>query len=287
MTTDRSPLRLARGLGTALLLALLLVPFLPSTARSGAPPLAADERGSGKPTLVLIHSLGQDRQVWNRLASRLEGHYKLLLVDLPGHGQSASIPDVSVASVAEALERTLKEHKVKQAVLVGHSYGGLVALEEAAKHPDRAAGVVTIEAETYAAVDSERVANLEQIMAQRYSLFIRGVFEPMTRDSSEVDSVIAKAELVPRDVLAGYFRDAWRADVRPSIRTLKAPILVVAIDTTWPPQESWTSARKRFGYETAGPAIGARIWGSGHLVQLDQPDSLAAAISDFASTLKK
>ena len=283
---NRSPLRPWRALGAALL-ALLLGPFLPSTALPGPPPLAVAERGSGKPTLVLIHSLGQDRTVWNRLASRLEGRYKLLLVDLPGHGQSASIPNVSVASVTEALDRTLRERKVKQALLVGHSYGGLVALEEAAKHPDRAVGVVTIETETYAEVDSERVANLEQIMTQRYPLFLRGVFEPMTRDSSQIDSVIAKAGMVPRDVLVEYFRDAWRADVRPSIRTLKAPIMVVSIDTTWPPQESWTSARKRFGYETAGPAIGHRIWGSAHLVQLDQPDSLAAAISDFAETLKK
>ncbi|HEY6222083.1 MAG TPA: alpha/beta hydrolase [Candidatus Eisenbacteria bacterium] len=287
MTMDRSPHRPRRAGGAALLLLLLVVPLFPSSALPGPPPLAADVRGSGTPTLVLIHSLGQDGAVWNRLASRLEGRYRLLIVDLPGHGRSASIPNVSVASVAEALERTLKERKVKQALLVGHSYGGLVALQEAGKHPDRAAGVVTIEAETYANVDSERVANLEEIMAKRYPLFLRGVFEPMTRDSSQVDWVIAKAGTVPRDVLVEYFRDAWRADVRPSIRTLKAPILVVAIDTTWPPQESWTSARKRMGYETAGPAIGRRIWGSAHLVQLDQPDSLAAAISDFAETLKK
>ncbi|HKW50494.1 MAG TPA: alpha/beta hydrolase [Candidatus Eisenbacteria bacterium] len=287
MTTDRTQPQRGRVLGAALLLVAIAGPFFPSTARPGPPPLAAGVRGSGNPTLVLIHSLGQDRTVWNRLASRLEGRYRLVIVDLPGHGRSASIPDVSVASVTEALDRTLRERKVKQALLVGHSYGGLVALEEAAKHPDRAAGVVTIETETYANVDSERVANLEQIMAQRYPLFIRGVFESMTRDSSEVDSVVAKAGLVPRDVLAEYFRDAWRADIRPSIRSLKAPIMVVAIDTTWPPQESWTSARKRFGYETAGPAIGRRIWGAAHLVQLDQPDTLAAAISEFAETLKK
>jgi len=274
-------------MGAALLLVLLLGPFLPSTARPGPPSLAAAERGSGRPTLVLIHSLGQDRAVWDRVASRLEGRYRLLLVDLPGHGQSAPIPNVSVVAVAEALDRTLKERKVKQPLLVGHAYGGLVALEEAAKHPDRAAGVVSIDIGTYLDADSERVANLEQIMAQHYPIFLHGVFERMTRDSSQVDSVVAKAGLVSRDVLVEYFRDAWRADLRPSIRTLKAPILVVATDATWPPGESWTSARKRLGYETAGPATGRRIWGSAHLIQLDQPDSLAAAISEFAETLKK
>jgi pimeloyl-ACP methyl ester carboxylesterase len=268
-------------------LAVLLGALLPATARPGQPPLAAVERGNGKPTLVLIHGPGQDRSTWNRLAPLLEGRFRLLLVELPGHGQSSAISKVSVDAVAEALDRTLKERKVKQAVLVGQSYGGLVALQEAAKHPDRAAGVVSIDIATYVEIDSGRVAKLEELIAQRYPLFVRGVFETMTRDSSQVDSVIAKAGLVPREVLAEYFRDAWRVDLRPRILSLKSPVLVVATDTTWPAAESWTSVRSRLGYETAGPAIGRRIWGSAHLVQLDQPDSLAAAISDFAETFRK
>jgi pimeloyl-ACP methyl ester carboxylesterase len=287
MTANRSPHRRRTVLGVALCLAVLLGPFLPATARPGLPSLAAVERGSGKPTLVLIHGLGQDRSTWNRVAPLLEGRFRLLLVELPGHGQSSAIAAVSVDAVAEVLDRTLKERKVKQAILVGQSYGGLVALQEAAKHPDRAAGVVSIDIATYVEIDSERVANLEGIIAQRYPLFVRGVFETMTRDSSQIDSVIAKAGLVPREVLVEYFRDAWRVDLRPGIRNLKSPVLVVTTDTTWPAAESWTSARKRLGYETAGPAIGRRIWGSAHFVQLDQPDSLAAAISNFAETFRK
>jgi pimeloyl-ACP methyl ester carboxylesterase len=283
---DRSGFRRRKSL-VATLAFLLLLPFSPSSARPGQPTLAAEERGKGQPTLVLIHSLGQDRGIWNRVAARLEGRYRLLLVDLPGHGQSAPIPTVSVKAVAEVLDRTLKERKVKQALLVGHSYGGLVALEEAAKHPDRAAGVVSIEIATYSDADSERIANLEEIIAKRYAIFLHAVFEPMTRDSSQVDSVVATAGSVPRDVLVAYFRDVWRADLRSDLRTLKAPVLVVASDASWPVAESWTSARKRLGYETAGPAIGRRIVGSAHLIQLDEPDSLAAAISDFAETLKK
>jgi pimeloyl-ACP methyl ester carboxylesterase len=287
MTANRSPRRVRTVLGTALCLAVILGALLPSTARPEQPALAVEERGSGKPTLVLIHGLGQDRSTWNRLAPLLEGRFRLLLVELPGHGQSGAIPVVSVDAIAEALDRTLKERKVKQAVLVGQSYGGLVALQEAAKHPDRAAGVVSIDIATYLEIDPERVAKLEELLTQRYPLFVRGVFETMTRDSSQIDSVVATASLVPREVLAGYFRDAWRVDLRPKILRLKAPVLVVATDTTWPAAESWTSLRTRLGYETAGPAIGRRIWGSAHFVQIDQPDSLAAAISDFAETFRK
>ena len=48
---------------------------------------------------------------------------------------------------------------MKKAILVGHSYGGLVALQEAASHPDRALGVVSIDLATYTNLDSSRVAN--------------------------------------------------------------------------------------------------------------------------------
>ncbi len=275
----------ARALALVLAAALGIA-FAASPAQTGHQTLAAVERGRGEPTIVLIHGLGQDRGVWNRVAPRLEASHRLVLVDLPGHGQSAPLPEVSVREVARALERTLQERKVKRPVLVGHSYGGLVALEAAAARSNRVAGVVSIDLATYVEVDSERIAGLDQLIRQRYPLFLHGVFSSMTRDSGQVDSVVARAGLVEKDVLAEYFRDAWRTDMRPRIRTLKTPILVAATDATWPPAESWSSARKRLGYETEGPAIGRRIWGSAHLIPLDQPDSLATAIAEFAATLK-
>lgn len=263
-----------------------LAALIPSSGRSGQPTLAAIEYGHGEPTIVLIHGLGQDRGLWNRIAPLLAGQHRLVLVDLPGHGGSQPIPNVSVRAVAQAVERTLKDRKVKRALLVGHSYGGLVALQEAAAHPERAAGVVSIDIPTYTVIDSERVANLDNLIRVRYLAFLERVFGPMTRDSSQVDSVIVKASLVPQSVLVDYFHDVWRADLRPEIPRVRAPILVITTETTWPDPESWTSARKRLGYDSKGSAIGRRVWGSGHLVPIDQPDSLAAAISEFSATLR-
>lgn len=271
----------------AILAVIVAAVFVSGIAQSNPPTLSIVERGKGDPALVLIHGLGQDHGVWDRVSSKLAGRHRLILVDLPAHGSSAAISPITLAAVADALDRSLKAQKVKKAVLVGHSYGGLVALQEAASHPDRALGVVSIDLATYTDLDSSRVANLEMLIKQRYLLFIQGVFEPMVRDSSQVDSVLAKAERVSPDVMASYFRDAWHVDLRPKIKTLKTPVLVVATDGTWPPAESWDSARKRLGYETAGRSDGRRIWESGHLIPLDQPDSLAAAIQDFASSLSK
>ena len=261
--------------------------FLAPAARSDHAGLALSKRGSGEPTLVLIHGLGMDRSAWDRVTPALESRHKVITVELPGHGASAPLAKVSVRAVAEELDRTLRREKVKNPVLVGHSYGGLVALEAAAANPGRVRGVVSIDLATYVPADSERVANLVDLIEKRYPLFIRGVFPPMVRDSTQIDSVIAKAERVPRETMAAYFKDAWSTDMRPRIRGLKTPVLLIATDTTWPDGESWDSARKRLGYETAGPVIARRVWGSGHMVPLDRPDTLATAILEFTSLLKK
>jgi pimeloyl-ACP methyl ester carboxylesterase len=265
----------------------LVAAFAAPPARSDHPGLALETRGKGEPTLVLIHGLGMDRDEWDRVAPLLEARHKLVAIELPGHGASAPLTKVSVTAIAQELDRTLRHQKIKNPVLVGHSYGALVALEEAAAHPGSVRGVITIDLGTYVDADSERIANLVDLIDRRYPLFIRGVFESMTRDSSQVDSVLTKASRVPRSVMSEYFQDVWKTDLRPRIQNLKTPVLVVATDIVWPSNESWEAAQTRLGYQTAGPVTGKRIYGSGHLVPLDQPDTLAAAILDFTASLKK
>lgn len=268
-----------------LVAALVLVSAPPALPES--PSLASSSSGVGEPTIVLIHGVGQDRHLWDRVVPRLEARYRVVRVDLPGHGESAPLSPISVRAVASALDRTLDRQKIKKAVLVGQSYGAFVALEEAAAHPSRARAIVPIDMATYIAADSERIASLETLMRDRYPLFVIGMFQQMTRDPSQMDSVVAMANRVPPEVMTAYFRETWHTDLRPRVRGLKQPVMAVLTEETWPPAESWASARKRLGYETAGPAVGRRFYDSGHLVPIDQPDSLAAAILDFTATLPR
>jgi len=63
---------------------------------------------------------------------------------------------------------------------------------------------------------------------------------------------------------------------------MKTPVHVIATAMLWPRAESWTSARARLGYATAGPAMGYRIQDSAHYVTIDQPDSLARVIEQIS-----
>jgi pimeloyl-ACP methyl ester carboxylesterase len=189
---------------------------------------------------------------------------------------------VTVREVAKAVDRALEERKVEGAVLVGHSYGGWVALEEAVAKPKRAAAVVVLDIASYTPPDSARIASLTQFLADRYPALIRVIFEDLSVDPIEGDSAAAHALRVPQEVMAGYLRDSWHGDMRSRIKGLKTPVELIATDASWPPSLSWEAAKGRFAYETAGPFRAHRVFASGHLVMRDRPDTLAVILDDIA-----
>src|SRR5437867_6364466 len=91
-----------------------------------------------RPTAVFIHGAQNDHTVWC-LQTRYFAHhgFGVLAVDLPGHGRSKGTALTSVAALADWLLAVLDAAGVRQATLVGHSMGSLIALETAYKAPDR------------------------------------------------------------------------------------------------------------------------------------------------------
>ncbi len=92
-----------------------------------------------KPTVVFIHGNAGDHTVWAMQTRWFAYHgYSVLALDLPGNGRSEGPMPDSVEAFAEWLPKMLDAAGVKQAAgFVGHSMGALIALEAAARHPDR------------------------------------------------------------------------------------------------------------------------------------------------------
>ncbi len=98
---------------------------------------------AAKPTVVFIHGVLNDHSVWILQTRYLAHHgFNVLAVDLPGHGKSAGVnrdvaPCLSVEAGADFILALLDAAGIKTAVLVGHSFGSLIALEAAARAPSR------------------------------------------------------------------------------------------------------------------------------------------------------
>src|SRR4030088_1151176 len=95
-----------------------------------------------QPTIVLLHGAGFDHTTW-ALQSRWFAHhgYGVLAPDLPGHGRSSGASLPTIADMADWTAALLDAACAAKARLVGHSMGSLIALETAARHPDKVSGL--------------------------------------------------------------------------------------------------------------------------------------------------
>ena len=100
--------------------------------------IGLDDVGRGEP-VVLLHSSCYSRRQWRRLVAELAGRYRTLALDLYGYGETSWPADPEAFSIDD--EVALVEHVLDRVAgpvhLVGHSYGGVVALATAVRHPER------------------------------------------------------------------------------------------------------------------------------------------------------
>jgi pimeloyl-ACP methyl ester carboxylesterase len=97
------------------------------------------------PTVVMLHGAGFDHSSW-ALHSRWFAHhgYGVLAPDLPGHGRSSGSPLATIAEMADWTVALLDTAGAAKARLVGHSMGSLIALETAARHPEKVSALSLI-----------------------------------------------------------------------------------------------------------------------------------------------
>jgi pimeloyl-ACP methyl ester carboxylesterase len=89
------------------------------------------------PAMVFLHGAGMDHSVWALLARAFAHHgFGVLAPDLPGHGRSEGPPLNSIAALADWTAALIDAARVT-AKVVGHSMGSLVALDAAARHPEK------------------------------------------------------------------------------------------------------------------------------------------------------
>jgi pimeloyl-ACP methyl ester carboxylesterase len=103
--------------------------------------------GKERPALVLVHGLGSAGTIWKSLTPALLNHFKVITVDLPGHGSAPIHPDEKVdpKSLAQAIfEEVSKEHEIDQCHVAGNSLGGWIALEMGALGPNKVKSVTAL-----------------------------------------------------------------------------------------------------------------------------------------------
>jgi abhydrolase domain-containing protein 6 len=104
------------------------------------------EGGQG-PTIVLLHGFAARKEVWLKVAPMLTAHFRVVIPDLPGWGESSRVPNASynIDNQAARLNDFVQTLHLQHALFVGHSMGGAIAGVYAAEHPQDVAELALID----------------------------------------------------------------------------------------------------------------------------------------------
>jgi pimeloyl-ACP methyl ester carboxylesterase len=106
-----------------------------------------DRGDPARPTLLLIHGFGVSLETWEPWVRRLQSRYRIVSIDLPGHGLTqVQESDVTMHSNVEFVATFMRAMNLSSAVIAGNSFGGAVAWNLALTHPEQIAGLVLVDA---------------------------------------------------------------------------------------------------------------------------------------------
>jgi pimeloyl-ACP methyl ester carboxylesterase len=269
----------------------------PRRARSGAGggldlSLALEVRGpANAPALVLLHGTRRTRAMWHHQLRDLADAYRVIAVDLPGHGALADVP-FRLADASAMVGSIIDDAGGGRAIVIGQSLGAYVGMDLAAGHPERVAGLVLANASgepRSIARRAPRTVGSYLLVAATERLRSRGGHGPEdgpVEVASGEDDDSRDGGAPPSPATTGWlFKGGTRAMVAalgetfiPRLAAYPGPTLLINGEDDL----LFRHGEKAF----LAAAVNGRLEvvpGCGHLVSEDRPDAFNGAVRRFAA----
>jgi pimeloyl-ACP methyl ester carboxylesterase len=231
--------------------------------------------------VILLHGAGSDHLCWPLEMRRLPG-YRVLALDLPGHGRSQEITLHSVEEYALRVIEYMSVVGVYRAVLVGHSLGGAIALTAALRFSERVAAVGVISGGARLPLPKPLLSCLNdpKQIPQALAYLEAHLFAQSARREL-IAKVMNGLRRVKPEVLVSDWRAAARFDLCEELHNIDQPVWVVTgtADSMTPPALAYYLQR-HLRHVTV-----QIIPGAGHMVLLERPSALAESLLAFLDTL--
>lgn len=250
------------------------------------------DKGGNGPALIFVHGWSCDSVFWQHQAEAFSDDYRVLLVDLPGHGESGK-PEIeyTIPLFGGAVLAVMDHAGVDKAVLAGHSMGFPVIREAWRMEPSRVQALISVDGAMLEIPgdqaekeqrQKENKAFLKQFEGPGYQEFVRQFVGSMHNEKTPAEireQVIAwmlgTPDYVGRSAMRNFADPSvWKEDV------VGVPILAVYADMPWLEPDFEAKMRKLFPVFTY-----RKMSGVGHFLMLEKPDEFNAILKDFLEKL--
>jgi pimeloyl-ACP methyl ester carboxylesterase len=239
--------------------------------------------GKGEPAIIFVHGWGWDQSLWKEQIKNFSSKYKLVTLDLAGHGESGkNRKSYTIKAFSDDVVSVINKLNLSRVILVGHSMGGIINLEVYRQIKDKVVGIIG--ADTYQLFQKgENPKSAEDYLTTFKENYLGSVREYVgtlfleSADTTFVKGFVKKMSKLPPEIGMDIFRNVYQYNSLKAATDLQPKIITVN--------------GQKFRVKEAEnvkllPDFKSKIIpGTGHFPMIEKPDKfnelLQEAISEF------
>lgn len=193
------------------------------------------EMAAVKKTLVLLHGYLETMYIWQQFIEKIQDKYRVIVIDLPGHGLTDSAPEISMDFCADTVKSLLDKINIKEAYIGGHSMGGYISIICCHKYPDIFKKLILMNITPYQDFDNKKV-NVEREISVVKSgkletlatISIPGMYHEsnLRKNDDKIRETIELCETHFPEGIIGFIKGMHsRSDISSYLRELEIPVI--------------------------------------------------------------
>ncbi len=256
--------------------------------------------GAGRPVLM-IPGLASGAAVWTETCRALQPGVQCHIVQLPGFAGTAPVArDGWLDGMRDRLLDYVADRHLDRPVVMGHSLGGVLALEMAAKSPDRLGRLVIVDALPFlagirnpaATADDARQAaeamraQMKQTPADQADAQRVAMARSLTRTPAGVDTIVRWGRDSDADTVGEAMVEMWGRDLRPDVARIHQPTLVLGSWAAYQPMGATLESTRGLFEQQYANLKGATVHMSQagyHFLMWDDPTWLVSEVKSFVT----
>ena len=248
------------------------------------------DTGQGK-VIVLLHGFMESQHIWNLFVNELSGDFRVIAVDLPGHGRSEVLSEIHTMEImADMVHSLLNKLGTGKCIMIGHSMGGFITLAFAEKYPEMLKGFSLFHSHAFEDSDegkTNRDRSIEFVQKDKtnfLTMFIPALFseDSQVKHKIMIEKLISEAKKMTRE---GIIASLAGMKLRPSrthvLEKTKVPVLFIIglLDIRFPVDRAW----EMIGLPKHSQVLILRD--VAHMGYIEAPEATLTAVRQFAESL--